>query len=335
MGPPALAAPVRIESWADLLFNTGYTSADAVGRVIAGWLALMRAQRIELVVGEFAPGAMLAARIAGIPSVPVGMGWNLPPAVTPLPAIRFWEPPEPSVLIAAEARLLAAVNSALAAAGGRPIDRLAALFDPKLCCLCVFPELDHYLDRGEADYFGAIYQLAEGVAPQWPRGGVPRCFAYVNGRHKVLAALLAGLGEVGYPTVIHLRGDPGKSGTALPINAWLAPGPVRLDRVLAEQPVVICQGLHTLCAALAAGCPVLSVPEHLEQTVLANQITRQGLGLALSPQALPQEAGAVLRRLVEEPAFRTRAAAFAASYAGYDPGLAVEAVVGECLSLLG
>jgi hypothetical protein len=38
---------------------------------------------------------------------------------------------------------------------------------------------------------------------------------------------------------------------------------------------------------------------------------------------------------VEEPAFRTRAAAFAASYAGYDPGLAVEAVIGECLSLLG
>ena len=108
-----------------------------------------------------------------------------------------------------------------------------------------------------------------------------------------------------------------------------------MDRVLAEQPIVICQGLHTLCAALAAGCPVLSVPEHLEQAVLANQITRQGLGLALSPQASPQEAGAVLRRLVEEPAFRTRAAAFAASYTGYDPGLAVEAVVGECLSLLG
>ena len=335
MQPPAPAAPVRVESWADLLFNSGYTSADAVGRVIAGWLALMRAQRIELVVGESAPGAMLAARIAGIPGVPVGMGWNLPPPDTPLPAIRFWEPPGPAVLHAAEARLLAAVNPALAAAGGHPIETLAALFDPKLRCLCVFPELDHYLDRGEADYFGAIYQLADGVPPQWPTGGVQRCFAYANGRHKVLAALLAGLGEVGYPTVIHLRGDPGKSGTALPINVWLAPGPVRLDRVLAERPVVICQGLHTLCAALAAGCPVLSVPEHLEQTGLANRIMRQGLGLALSPHALPQEAGAVLRRLVEEPAFRTRAAAFAASYTGYDPGLAVEAVVGECLSLLG
>ena len=110
MRPPAPTAPVRIESWADLLFNAGYTSADAVGRVIAGWLALMRAQRIELVVGESAPGAMLAARIAGIPGVPVGMGWNLPPPDTPLPAIRFWEPPEPAVLDAAEARLLGAVN---------------------------------------------------------------------------------------------------------------------------------------------------------------------------------------------------------------------------------
>jgi UDP:flavonoid glycosyltransferase YjiC (YdhE family) len=151
----------------------------------------------------------------------------------------------------------------------------------------------------------------------------------------VLASLLAGIGEVGCPSVIHLRGDPGQFGTALPINAWLAPGPVRLDKVLAERPVMICQGLNTLCAALAAGCPVLSLPEHLEQTGLANQITRQGLGLALSPHASPEEAGAVLRRLVEEPAFRARAEAFAARYAGYDPRLAVEAVVGECLSLLG
>src|SRR5206468_6923800 len=142
---------------------------------------LMRTHRIELVVGEFAPGAMLAARCAGTLCVPVGMGWNLPPAATPLPAIRFWEKPEPAVLQAAEVRLLATINPALAAAGGRPVDRLAELFDPKLCCLCVFPELDHYLDRGEADYFGAIYQLAEGIAPQWPIGSAQRCFASVNG----------------------------------------------------------------------------------------------------------------------------------------------------------
>jgi len=335
MSPLAPAAPVRIESWADLPFNAGYISADAVGRIIAEWLALIRAHRIELVVGEFAPGAMLAARIADIPAVPVGMGWNLPPAVTPLPAIRFWEQPEAAVLHTAEARLLAAVNPALAAAGGHAIETLAALFDPKLCCLCAFPEVDHYLDRGQADYFGAIYQLAEGVAPQWSAGGAQRCFAYVNGRHKVLASLLAGLGEVGYASVIHLRGGPGQFGTALPSNAWLAPGPVRLDAVFAERPVVICQGPNTCCAALAAGCPVLLLPEHLEQAVLANQIIRQGLGLALSPHASPEEAGAVLRRLVEEPAFRTRAEAFAARYAGYDPGLAVEAVVGECLSLVG
>ncbi|HSU65552.1 MAG TPA: hypothetical protein VLJ39_01645, partial [Tepidisphaeraceae bacterium] len=181
MRPPAPATPVRIESWADLLFNAGYASADSVGRVIEGWLALTRAQRIELVVDEFAPGAMLAARSAGIPSVTVGTGWSLPPALTPLPAIRFWEKPEPAVLHEAETRLLEAVNPALAAAGGLPIDRLAELFDPKLCCLCIFPELDHYLERGEADYFGAIYQRAEGIAPQWPVGGEQRCFAYVNG----------------------------------------------------------------------------------------------------------------------------------------------------------
>ena len=330
----ALATPRRIENWADIVLNSGYATPAAASQAIGGWLALLRQERVELVVAEFSPGAMLAARIAGIPCISVGMGWNLPPATAPLPALRYWQPPAPERLAEADALLLAALNPALAGHGGAPLPSLAALLDSSAVCLCSFPELDHYTARGEAEYFGAIYQLNEGAAPQWPAGTGQRCFAYVNGSHPVLPALLEGLGAVGCPTVLHLRGGDARQ-TPIPGNVWLAPGPLRLDGILAERPLLICQGLHLMSAALAAGCPVLSVPEHLEQTVLANRLAQQGLGLGLAPQASGAEAAAVLRRLLDEPGWRQATDAFATRYHGYEPGLAVDAVVEECLARLG
>jgi UDP:flavonoid glycosyltransferase YjiC (YdhE family) len=331
---PSATARRRLESWADLMLDAGYADPAATGRSLASWRGLLQDRPCGLVVAEFAPGAMLAARSLGIPALAVGMGWNIPPAVTPSPALRFWDPAPSAVRQAAEDRLLAAVNPALAAAGGAPLGSLAALFDPDLCCLCTFPELDHFPDRGAADCFGAIYALAEGDAPDWPPGAGPRCFAYVNGTHPGLAALLAGIGAAGLRSVMHPRGSL-PAGLAPPAGLRIAPGPVRMREALADRPVVICQGLHSMAAALAAGCPVLAVPEHLEQTVLANRLTAQGLGLALHPSAGAAAAAAALRRLAEDTTIRAAAARFADRYAGYAPELAVQAVAAECLDLLG
>ena len=114
---PAPPAPVRIESWADIAHNAGLASPLAVGQALAGWLRLLRDHSFHLVLAEAAPAAMLAARVAGIPALAFGTGWSVPPPGTPLPAIRFWQPPSAATLGAAEARLLAAIDPALAAAG--------------------------------------------------------------------------------------------------------------------------------------------------------------------------------------------------------------------------
>jgi UDP:flavonoid glycosyltransferase YjiC (YdhE family) len=333
--PLAPAQPVRLESWADLLFNGGYGTAAAATQRIGQWAALLRDARIDLVVGDFAPGAMLGAQVAGLPCIAFGSGWSLPPATTPLPAIRFWAPPAPGVLETAEARLLAALNPALGALGRAPLDSLAALFRQAETNLCCFPEFDHYPARGAADYFGPLYQTGEGGPAQWPAGAGPRCFVYANNAHPARPALLAALGRLGWPTVLHLRGAAAGDAGRLPGTLWLAPGPLRLDRILAERPIVVCQGLQTHAAALVAGCPVLAMPEHLEQTGFVNRLLPQGLCLALPPQASEAEASTALRTLHETPAYRARAEAFAAHYHGYEPGLALDAVTEACLEKLG
>ncbi|RBP08649.1 UDP:flavonoid glycosyltransferase YjiC (YdhE family) [Roseiarcus fermentans] len=329
-----IARPVRIESWADIVFNAGYDTAESAAGMVGGWLGVVQDSAADLVVAEFSPGALLAARIAGVPAVSVGSGWGTPPAATPLPAIRFWQPPAPETLAASEARLLDALNPALRALGGAPLPNLAALVPPEDNCLCSFPELDHYPDRGGVGYCGPVYAEAEGGAPRWPAASGPRCLAYLSGAHPALPALLGGIGGTGFPTALHLRGGLPSHAT-IPPNVWLAPGPLRLDLILPERPIVVCQGLNLMSAALAAGCPVLAAPEHLEQTALANRLLLQRLGLALDPKQGAGDAAALLGRLAEEPQFRQAAAGFATHYAGYAPAMAVDAVVEDCLDRLG
>ena len=328
----AATRPVRIESWADLAFNAGYTTADAVLHMVTVWSAILRDHAIDLVVAEFAPGAVLAARAVGLPSLAIGGGWILPPPARPLPAIRFWQPPMDEALAQSEARLLDVVNAALRSMGTKPLANLGTLFEPQDCCLCSLPEVDHYAGRGPADYFGTIYNLTEGAVARWPTGAEPRCFAYLNGAHPALRTVLRALATTGWPTILHLRNGPAESTIdSLPSNVWLAPRPLRLDDILTERPIVICQGLNLSTAALVSGCRLLLAPEHLEQATLANRIVSQGLGLALDPKADGAQAIATLRQLADDARLQATVSNFAVRYDGYSPALPVDAIVAECL----
>ncbi len=63
------AAPVDAS---DLLLSLGFGDAPALAGVLTGWSALARTWRPDVLVADNAPTAMLAARLAGIPSVLVG-----------------------------------------------------------------------------------------------------------------------------------------------------------------------------------------------------------------------------------------------------------------------
>jgi hypothetical protein len=290
--------------------------------------------RPALLVAEFAPAALLAARLAGIPAVSLGNGFSLPPPTCPLPSARPWNAaPDPSIA-AAEAHALASINAALVHLGGRPLARLADLFAADAEFLCTFRELDHYGGRGEADYFGCIYDTGEGAEPDWPAGDGERVFAYVNAGQPNFRALIEAPGRVRLPTLLHARGLSGGDRPALQ-RPWLtiADRPVRLEATLAHCALVITQGEGTSAAALVAGRPLLLLPEHLEQSMLLYQLARRGLALGLAPTADPASLDTLLRQLIERPAYRERAAAFADHYRGYSPAVAAAAIADEVAGL--
>lgn len=329
--PPGFLAA----NFADVLIQTGYATPEALSDLLSGWLTLFRAQTPALVIADFAPTAMLACRVADVPCIAMGDGYSLPPATEPLPSMRPWAELPPGTLAATDGRVIAVINPTLRALKARPISRMADLFAAEAAWLCTFPELDHYEGRGEAAYYGEVPPSGAGTAVAWPPGSGERVLVMMDRRHRPFHPLLRALAHLGLPTVVQAWGMTAElAGELSGPTTRVVIEPVDRDAMLADCDILACQGSGIVAPALLAGRPVLMLPNPVEQMMTLYRVARQGLGHGLPTEADADQAGAAIRRLLDDPACRQRAANFARSYHGYTPDLATDAMVVNCLKLL-
>ena len=112
----------------------------------------------------------------------------------------------------------------------------------------------------------------------------------------------------------------------------LSARPVRMAEVVGACNVLVCHSPATAAAALVHARPVVMLPEHVEQTMVALRLAPQGLAQVPEPEEAQVEAA--LRHALEAPGPSARAAAFARHYHGYDPAEAIAAVADACEALL-
>jgi len=116
----------------------------------------MRMFRPDAVVIDYSPTARLATRIAAIPTVMIGNGFELPPATEPLPPFPgfSWATAERA---AASERIAVDNATVVLKRFKRPALRsLSELFDDAACLYATLPELDHYGPRAGARYVGPL-----------------------------------------------------------------------------------------------------------------------------------------------------------------------------------
>jgi UDP:flavonoid glycosyltransferase YjiC (YdhE family) len=154
-----------------------------------------------------------------------------------------------------------------------------------------------------------------------------RLFAYLRQECRHHEAALTALRELGQPTVIFFPDAP----DAL-IARFAAPHlvftrePVDLSRTAQEAAAAITYAsLSTTTRFLLAGKPVLLLPWHLEQFLMARRVAEMGAGLFVDPEQPPTGLAAALQRIVAETGFAANAQAFARKYAAFPQ----EVVVGN------
>ena len=158
----------------------------------------------------------------------------------------------------------------------------------------------------------AAAYLARG-APQfdYERRDLPDTVHYVGALAVLLQAAVNGLG--GQPVQVVMTG--GNCPEARKIAAAALPPNIRFEEWIPEKHllshasvVVSVGGAGTILGALAAGVPILVVPQESDQPDNAGRVVRAGAGLSLPrSRCTPYNLRKAVARLLTEPAFRMNA----------------------------
>ncbi|MBI4986784.1 MAG: UDP-glucuronosyltransferase [Rhodocyclales bacterium] len=312
-------------AYADILLRFGYANAaDLLGLVVA-WRELFRLTGARLVMADHAPTALLAARTLGLPAVLFSSGFCVPPRQYPLPNMRPWIPLPAPQLLAIEQEALAAINTVLARFDQAPLTAVWQLFDVAEDTLLGFPELDHYGERGPARYWGNLPDAGIGAAPAWPALPGKRLFAYLRTECPHHEAALAALAALGQPTVVFFPHAP-----AATVARFASPhlvfstAPLDLERTAAAADAAVTYAsLSTTTRFLLAGKPLLLLPGHLEQYLMARRVEEMGAGLLADPEKPAADLPQKLQRIVYDSSFAANAGAFAAKYAAFPQNVVI------------
>ena len=309
----------------EILLTCGYLNAGALQGLFTGWRCLLSELKPDLVVGDYAPTAMLAARSLGLPSTGLGIGFYLPSPNQPMPSLRDWERPQPGRLASADQQMLDAINTVLARVGTAPLSHPAQTMGGDIPRLLTWPEFDHYGRTHLADgerWWGPSLSPGGGVAPQWPAGDLsrqPAVFAYLKAAHPDHALILKALVDLGCRTVCYMpEVAAGKPHPVVSPLIHYASGPVNLDLAFEQAELCICHaGEATLAQAMLANVPVFLLPTQAEQFLISRQVANTGAGINAAMLQRPVDYRAALAPMLGESTYRAAARAFAQKYAHF------------------
>lgn len=323
-------------SLAEILLAAGYHEAPALDGLVRGWRALLTLLKPDVVVAEFAPTALLAARSLDIPGAAIGAAFTIPPVGQPLPSFRPWEAVDLARLAAAELRVLKVMNTVLVHYGGVPYAQAVDALLGRQHLLCAWPELDHYgRPPASEQWFGPAFAAPPGEAPQWPPGHGHQVFVYLRQEHPAHAAVLHALVMEGCRVLCYQ--PEVAAGAVPPVHAsslaW-ARGPVDMAAALAQARLCVSQaGEGAVAHALLAAVPMLLLPTKLERYLLAQRL--EVAGVAINGGRLPGAVDwrTVVRSLLMDGRTLMAARSAAARHAGFTPAQTADRLVSRLESM--
>jgi UDP:flavonoid glycosyltransferase YjiC (YdhE family) len=317
--------------YAGILQHHGYAHEATLLGLALAWRTLFEALRPDLVIANNAPLALWTASHRRIARIRLGSGFNCPPLEAPMPELRPGTGDTAARRGEADARVVRTVNAVASALGEARIEHVRDLFAGCKTWLFTLPELDHYGERPGAPYLGLPAFTPARVDATVP--GAPQVFAYVRMDHPHTEQLLAALVKLDRPALVHCPDiDEARLARYSTARVRISRDPVDAREALAQARVVVNHAGHNLTAeALLSGVPVLALPGHLEQDLVALNVERIALGIRIPFSQRHPKLLAALSRLIAEPDFRVRALGFAAARRPSSPEDFLETLCNECL----
>jgi len=327
--PTKLANPPA--NFSEILIGKGYADQWALLGMTRAWQALFQFFRPDVILADHAPTALFASHIMSIPAIPIGIGLTVPTSVYPQPSIRPWEEIAESRLIHADRTVnhcLEAVANAMGYKGKRA-PTLVDLYANAL--LAFFPEFDHHGTRPGGRYIGPIISSPPEKQLQWQGERPHRIIAYLRSETRGFTSLIQALrNSPDYETIIMVPGLGEANAKQLSApHLQIFRDTVSIDEILPQADLMISQGgSGTMAQSLLSGVPMLVLPHHVEQYLVAHRVNELGASIICEPaERSTERITACLDELVQIESYRESAQAFAAKHADFDFNAPVLATV--------
>lgn len=263
---------IRTATWGEYLADLGFRDARVLIRQIDWWRQVIWRRNISIVVGDFAPCALLAARSMGIISVAMATGYEIPadglkefPIFLPDHAQRLYD----------EQEMVAAVNTALAHFGTPPIRYFPQIYDCSAKLVRTIPLLDSYAGLRTEPLLAPVEPFS---VPETRDG--QEIYAYFSNIERDPPELIEALCALDLPLRVMIPRLPEIAAAKLRASGAIVQTAFSpLEDLAARTKLMVNNGQHlTICMGLAAGLPQVCLPQHLEQTGNARRLVERGAG---------------------------------------------------------
>jgi UDP:flavonoid glycosyltransferase YjiC (YdhE family) len=262
---------VTTSTWGEYLGDLGFRDREFLSRQIGWWQEVIRARRISLVVADFAPCALLAARGLGVPAVAVGIGYTVPPpGMKEFPVLI----PDYAQRIHDEAQMIECVNHAATPLGVPEIRHLPEIYACDAQLVRTIPLLDPYFEHRRDPLIPPTVE--PGMHEFEGRDEIFVYFSSTEGSNPAIAEALTGLNV---PVRVFAPALDTETLNRLEASGvTVERAPVSPNAISRKTRLMINSAQHgTLCLGLAAGIPSVALPQQLEQRYNALAAARRGV----------------------------------------------------------
>lgn len=328
---PLLRTRVNIRrppaNYSEMLLAEGYAQTDALAGCIAAWSQLVQLYRPDVLVADHGPTPAIAAMLSRVPVVHLGCGFSIPPVTSPM---RRFKADDSSVsdeaLHTSERALIHNINAAIRSCKHSiKVRDLGEIFAEGSSLFAAFPELDHYGERGGAQYIGPILTSGGGPECDWKTHASAKVFAYLHNGVDGTSALMEELRKADAEVVCVVTDCSVQARRKFASSRMQVFGqPVQLEKLLSRADLVISNGGGALMSqALMAGVPILTLPAHTEQFMQSHCLRRLGAGRVIGSKRDGASMRNAIGEMRESHQYRNQAHVFAKKYASFDSSQSV------------
>jgi UDP:flavonoid glycosyltransferase YjiC (YdhE family) len=291
-----------IACYSQLLASNGFEQPDELMGLCLAWQSLFDLIKVDILLVDHSPSALLAARGLSIIKANIGTGFTIPPNSKPF---AHFQPKQSDQqlkqsLIEHESHTLMVCNHVLKKLNSPLLNQLGDLYaDPQYTGILSLPEFDHFTQRKADSYLGITAHKSIQSKPNWPNTAGKKIFIYLKS-FEHLKPFLHALVDTQAAIIFYSNDIQAKQ-----FSDFQAPHihyetqALDLDLVAAEADIAITNGNHsTLMHFILHKVPVMMIPLHWEQQLMALRMQAQGIGVIGNknqPAQLIQSLKSILR----------------------------------------